>query len=245
MAELTINTTREGCKSPEHRAWTAMLGRCQNTLDQRYKNYGGRGITVCERWESFRNFLMDMGLRPDPTHSLDRINNDGNYEPGNCRWTDQKTQCRNMRRNIRITFNGITLCATDWAARLGFPSHVIIHRINSGWSEEKSLTTPLFPKPPTTVLTLDGISHTFAEWAGIVGIKATTIKMRIWKGWSPRRALTPHNCVKKMLTHNDETLCQTEWAVRLGITPATFCDRLRRGWSVERLLSTPNQQRSS
>lgn len=94
------NTTHGMKGTPTYKAWKSMRQRCKNKNDPHYPDYGGRGITVCERWESFENFLADMGERPSDDLSIDRINNDGNYEPGNCRWTDRFTQARN-RRNTK------------------------------------------------------------------------------------------------------------------------------------------------
>jgi hypothetical protein len=82
---------------PEYNTWAGMHSRCENPKEAGYKNYGGRGITVCERWRSFENFYADVGDRPSPKHSIDRINNDGNYEPGNVRWATRTEQNRNRR----------------------------------------------------------------------------------------------------------------------------------------------------
>lgn len=89
--------------SAEYRAWTAMRTRCRNPRSASYHNYGGRGIKVCERWDLFDNFLADMGLKPSPQHSLDRFpNNDGNYEPGNCRWATNYEQQNNKRPMVKV-----------------------------------------------------------------------------------------------------------------------------------------------
>lgn len=91
------------CSSPEYRAWSHMKERCSNIKAQEYESYGGRGIKVCERWLKFENFYADMGDRPSNKHSLDRIDNDGNYEPDNCRWATGIEQVLNRRTNKNNT----------------------------------------------------------------------------------------------------------------------------------------------
>lgn len=113
------------CKTPEHTAWTSMKCRCYAPKTVRYKDYGGRGITVCDRWrDSFNNFFEDMGKRPSPIHSLDRIDVNGNYEPTNCRWATQIEQSSNTRRNVFITHNGKTDTLSGWARTLGISSNI-------------------------------------------------------------------------------------------------------------------------
>lgn len=93
-------------KTPEHRAWCNMRTRCFNPRATQYPHYGGRGITVCERWDSFANFLFDVGPRPSRWHSIERRDNDGNYEPGNVRWATKPEQARN-RRTSKLTANDV------------------------------------------------------------------------------------------------------------------------------------------
>lgn len=107
----------------EYHIWTTMKGRCYTPTSNRYHYYGGRGIKVCDRWrDSFENFLADMGPRPKK-QSLDRIDNDGDYEPDNCRWATQSEQCRNSRRSRRVTINGESLTAGDLASRMRLHLH--------------------------------------------------------------------------------------------------------------------------
>lgn len=130
-------------RSPIHRVWTEMIQRCTNPNNAGFPGYGGRGIRVCERWHSFENFLADMGPRPSPRHSIDRVDNDGDYEPSNCRWATVREQARNNRRNRWLTFDGETRLITEWADRLGIGYMTIHYRLTHGWSVERALSTPV------------------------------------------------------------------------------------------------------
>jgi hypothetical protein len=128
--------------SREYHSWRAMLDRCENKNYREYPDYGARGIKICERWHDFNNFYADMGKRP-PNTTLDRIDNNGNYEPSNCRWATAKTQCNNRRNNTLITYQGKTQTLQQWADETGIYKNTIIMRIyHYGWSVEKALTTP-------------------------------------------------------------------------------------------------------
>ena len=132
--------------SPERHAWEAMLQRCNNEKCPNYKNYGARGITVCERWTSFDNFLEDLGPRPTGM-SLERIQVDGNYEPSNCKWATYEEQQNNRTNNVRLTFQGRTQTLSQWAREYNLPVMGVWARIQRlGWSIEKALTTPMKKK---------------------------------------------------------------------------------------------------
>lgn len=106
-----------------------MLVRCRNPNYPRFWRYGGRGIRVCKRWLTFANFLADMGKRPSPDHSLDRIDNDGNYEPGNCRWASRLEQVNNCYSNVRITRDGVTRTLAEWARITGLKHATLWARV--------------------------------------------------------------------------------------------------------------------
>jgi hypothetical protein len=129
-------------RSAERKAWRDMNRRCSNPLLRCFKNYGGRGISVCERWRVFENFFADMGPRPSPRHSLDRVNNDGNYEPGNVRWATMKEQARNKRTTRMLTYAGRTMPLIDWAAEVGMRPASVAQRLQGGMSVEAALSTP-------------------------------------------------------------------------------------------------------
>lgn len=115
----------------EYKTWQGILSRCNNPKDKKYFRYGGRGIKVCERWLTFKSFLDDMGERPDGM-SIDRINNDGDYEPSNCRWATPKEQAQNTSRNVNITINGETHCLSEWERRLNLSRSRIMTLYHKG-----------------------------------------------------------------------------------------------------------------
>jgi len=141
-----------GCKrikhglhgTPEYVIWGAMIQRCNNPKSCNYKNYGGRGISVCESWLKFENFINDIGKRPSSKHSIDRLDNDGNYTPGNCEWRTTKQQRSNTSRNVFYTYKGERLTMRQWSERIGGSKNIFDLRINKlGWSVEKAITTPV------------------------------------------------------------------------------------------------------
>jgi hypothetical protein len=120
-----------------------MIKRCTNPNFKRYQDYGGRGIKVCDRWMDFANFYADMGDAP-PGMSIDRIDNDGDYTPENCRWATTKQQCNNKRNNRILTLNGVSLTATQWCERIGLSQQTLASRLRAGWPVERALTEPAF-----------------------------------------------------------------------------------------------------
>jgi hypothetical protein len=132
--------------TPTYRTWTKMVKRCINSRDDRYADYGGRGIGVCEEWKTFEGFLADMGERPKGT-TLDRRDNSKGYEPGNCRWATPKEQQRNTRSNRLVSFNGETKCVAEWADTLGIARGILNSRFHRGWSDAKALSTPVISRP--------------------------------------------------------------------------------------------------
>lgn len=124
--------------------WFCMIRRCYNKQDEHYRLYGERGIIVCDQWKnSFSNFYdwaINNGYRK--CLSLDRINNNGNYEPSNCRWTTQKQQCRNKNTNKLITYNNETLCVVEWCEKLNLDYNLVRRRLYEGWDIEEAFFTP-------------------------------------------------------------------------------------------------------
>lgn len=130
-------------KCREYSIYWGILKRCYDTRCPSYHNYGGRGIRMCDEWrQSFRAFFADIGPRPSAQHTLDRINNDGNYEPGNVRWATRREQAFNRRNTILLTLAGETKNLAEWSAITGLTPATIRGRLTIGWSHEDALTTP-------------------------------------------------------------------------------------------------------
>lgn len=131
-----------GKLTSEYQCWAAMKRRCLNPRSRNYRRYGGRGISICSEWiESFERFYADMGPKPSPSHSLDRIDNDGNYGPSNCRWATPVEQSNNRGCNKPLQFNGESHTAPEWSAILGISTSTITSRLSYGWSIERTLST--------------------------------------------------------------------------------------------------------
>lgn len=136
-------TTHGQTKSMEHRSWDSMRQRCNNSKHHAFTNYGGRGIKICERWSIFENFLEDMGPRRSLKYSLDRINNDGNYEPENCRWATEAEQKLNRSDSHIIEFNGVKKNLCTWAKENGISFSALSQRLKAGWDFERAIKQPL------------------------------------------------------------------------------------------------------
>lgn len=135
------NTKKHG-SPPAYQSWASMIQRCTNPNFPQYKHWGGRGIKVCDRWRhSFEAFLEDMGDRPSCKHQIDRIDNDGNYEPGNCRWATQRQQRRNSSQNVMLEYDGRRACLAEWAESLGISPSSLAYRLKA-WGVAKALTSP-------------------------------------------------------------------------------------------------------
>lgn len=139
-------TTHGQSKSITYSSWEHMIRRCRNQNDKRYADYGGRGITVCDRWLDFENFLTDMGERPSAAHSLDRIDSNGSYCSENCRWATNKQQQRNLRSNRHVTVGGETLTVAEAIENLGISGDAVRTRLRRGWSEQDALNRPVASK---------------------------------------------------------------------------------------------------
>ena len=167
--------------------YRAMVRRCHDPSFKHFKNYGGRGIAVCARWrESFAAFVSDVGPRPSPAHTLDRKDNDGNYEPGNVRWATKSQQARNTRFNRLLTARGKTQTLEEWAIETGLPKSTLFNRIRRGWPDDKVVGTPAQHKAPDHTLFPVGGYRRCVE----LGVNHQTVASRLRRGWTFERAIT-------------------------------------------------------
>jgi hypothetical protein len=134
-----------GRVAPEYRSWAQARRRTVNPEDPAWPDYGGRGITMCERWSLYDNFLADMGRKPSPSHTLDRMDNDGPYAHWNCRWATKKEQARNRRSSASVSFGGVTRTVAEWSEVTGLHAQTITTRLRDGWPVERALTQPAGP----------------------------------------------------------------------------------------------------
>jgi len=242
----------------EYNIWSNMRRRCQNPNNSKFADYGGRGIRVCQHWNSaFDNFLADVGLRPAPTLSLDRIDNDGNYSCGhceeclehgwvaNCRWTTATVQMMNRRNSKMLTWKDKTQSLIAWSKDTGIERSIIDHRLRKGWSVEQALTVPVLTQPPPVLLTFNNETHSLATWSKKLNLSYSLLHARYTRGWSteailttPRRSATEANA-RNFLTLDGRTFHLAEWSRQTGLSETTITNRLKRGWSVEKTLTTP------
>ena len=176
--------------------WLGMKNRTRNSNHKDYKYCGAKGITICEEWdksyESFKAWALNNGYRDDLT--IDRIDDNGNYCPENCRWADAYTQANNKSNNHLITYNGKTQNMTQWARELGVSRGLIKDRLKSGWSVEDALTKEK-REPGESILnrflTYNGKTMTASRWADELGINKGTLSYRLNQlGWSTEKALS-------------------------------------------------------
>lgn len=173
-----------------YKKWQSMRARCENPNNSHYKNYGARGIYVCERWASFEYFFEDMGEPPSSSHSLERIDNNGPYSPDNCRWATDSEQSRNTRRTRLVQFGADVLCAKDLAIRVGLPYKRVQERLRNGFALDEATSSCVLQRRDARTIMLDGKEVPLREASNRFGIKISTIAARLERGWDPLRAVT-------------------------------------------------------
>lgn len=171
--------------------WKSMVERCYNPFHKSYKDYGGRGITICKKWQDFQNFyLWALSTGFQMGQSLDRINNNGNYKPLNCRFTDMMTQCNNRRSNRWLLHNGKNQTVSQWSRELGINITTLLWRLNK-YSIKKSLKKD-FEKTPhnARIIEINGVAKSVNDWDNVYGVPKGIIYSRLHRGWEGVSAVT-------------------------------------------------------
>ena len=183
-------------KTRLYKVWSEMKRRCNNPNDNVYKYYGGRGITYHPDWEKFDNFCkwaLENGYVPDQPrgmYTLDRIDNDGNYTPDNCRWVSQKKQSDNTSKSIYVEYNGERHTLSEWEEITGLLRDTIRARLfNYKYETEDALTQPIFQKHKK-LIEYNGIKDTKKGWSKRLGLSKNAVEQRLKRGWSLQDALT-------------------------------------------------------
>ncbi len=193
MVKQTRGKNHGFSKTCLYGVWLSMRRRCDNPNVSQYKNYGARGIKVCAEWDedflAFRSWALSNGYEENAEYgkcTIDRINNDGNYEPSNCRWVSMKKQQNNRRSNHIIVSNGESHTLSEWEDSSGIRQLTIRARVQSGWNATEATTTRPFS---SKTITYNGQSHSVKEWANILHININTLYRRIQKGWSDDKVI--------------------------------------------------------
>jgi hypothetical protein len=175
--------------------WIGMISRCCNKKSKSYKYYGARGIKICDKWlhnfESFYQWSLANGYADDL--SIDRINNDGNYCPENCRWATQLQQANNNRNCRYIEINNEVKTLSGWSRYFGIDDAVVRNRMRKGWDIQAALLTPVRPKRKNytgLIMAYNGKEMTIEDWAAFTGIDVSILRKRVGYGWGIKKILT-------------------------------------------------------
>jgi hypothetical protein len=253
---MLFNNNDYSCRSPEEnslirkkgidyrrtrRTWNSMHYRCNGEKEyNKYKYYGGKGITVCGRWDSFDNFLEDMGYKPDGL-TLDRKDNSKGYYKDNCKWSTQKEQCNNRDTNIIMTLNGKQKTLPEWCCELKLNKGTVRARLYRSWSDEEALLGRQRKRLDNIkLLTYDGVEQSVKEWADKLKISKKGIYKRLREGCSVKESLFNRKrkvpCDTKLLTFKGVSQTIKEWSSELEIPERNIRSRIKLGWQVGEIL---------
>jgi len=233
----------------EHSIWHGMWERCLDSRGRAWKSYGGRGITVCERWRDFFAFIEDVGRRPSFDYTLDRIDNNGNYEPGNVRWATLEEQSNNKRTNRRIAIDGQTKTLIQWCRQYGVNREVVKDRFAEYGDWKTAFETAGVNRNDELKIrvTIGGVTKPVADFARERGIPCSVVKQRVardgmtWEQALSVRRVCYHERAfnKRKITINGKTQGLREWCRELGISDSTVWKRLKSGMTEQEALTAP------
>ena len=224
------------CGTRIHSIWSKMKGRCYCVTDAKYPRYGGRGIKICERWQKLENFYADMGDPPSGEYSIDRIDNDGNYEPENCRWATTTQQQRNKSTNHRFEYQGKLRPISEIAELCGIDHQTLYHRlVEAELPVEEATTRPLkvmeFTNVRDALHEYRGEHRTLKEWAALYNLKYKSLMARMKaQGKTLAQALEmSRGALPPIYTYEGKEFTQPELAAHFGITTEALYSRIKRG----------------
>jgi DNA-binding transcriptional ArsR family regulator len=228
------NTTHGMTLSSEFNSWHSMKERCLNSKSTSYKRYGGRGITICDRWiNSFENFYADMGPKPSEKYSIERMNNDGNYEPSNCKWATDAEQAFNKSTTIMVKCpDGEWLLTKDAAKKYGLNNHTLYSRMRSGIPlDQKVLDYPAFND--RQYYSFNGADKTVQEICDETGISDFNLRYHLRQGKTVQDAIDINNTYNRKYLYQGKEYTITELASLIGVTHSTLNVRLKSGQTLE------------
>jgi hypothetical protein len=185
--------THDMSRHPDYQLWLGMWNRVNNPNGEDWELYGGRGITACERWKWFPNFVEDMGPRTSKTQTIERRDVNGNYEPSNCYWLENRKQALNTRRNISVTIDGETKCLMEWSRQMGISESMVRSRVrHNNMTYQEALIIPCgkIVRRNSRMITIGSVTKCLAEWIREYNAPESLVRSRINRGWEPLKALT-------------------------------------------------------
>ncbi len=185
---IETHTTHGLHRHSAYGTWKSMIDRCYNPDSRDFKDYGGRGIKVCNEWHELASFVAAMGPK-SKGQSIDRLDENGNYEPGNCRWTDALGQGEHKRNNAIVTHRGVQRHVASVWREAGIKESTFYNRLNAGMTPDQATALPVRKRNATVVI--DGSERTIAEWARVAGVDPATMRNRVKAGIVGRALLAP------------------------------------------------------
>lgn len=233
VAEAKKNSTHGLSGHPAYHIWGEMMRRCIDEDHPRYDSYGGRGIGVCDRWKILQNYIDDMWPRPGPGYSVDRIDNDGDYSPENCRWATNTDQQRNKRSTVLIRHNGEMKTATEWSEIYGINAATILHRHHEGWPSDEVMHGRSSCK---VFVMYKGEMSPLADVARSEGVNYQTMIRRKHAGWSDDEVVYGRGSQRHVVMYKGEMSPLKVVAALEGASYTTMVNRKNRGWSDEEVI---------
>ena len=234
--ELTIaRSIKHGFRHlPEYNVWSMIKQRCYNEKRTDYSRYGGRRIAISDEWfNNFEAFYRDMGVKPAPSYTIERKNNDEGYSKNNCYWATRKEQANNRVTNVFYTHDGKTKHLPDWCKELELNYSIIYSRIRRGWCFEEAIKITKLSLD--THYEIEGVSKTFLEWCENSRLLFGTVRNRILNGWTFREALRPIE--KEIFEFEGSKLTLYEWCCLMDLDQNTTYLRILRGEKLEDLIN--------